>query len=167
MVQITGGDKMEAALRSIAGKLSRPATLRVGFLEGGTYPDKEHTSIPMVAAMNEFGHDVVRYGEPDASGKRQRNVIGHSPPRPFFRRMVSLGASHWAEDLGELLVATDYDEERSLRLLGEQMRGELVQSITDQVYAPLAESTIRRKGHDITLLETSVMKNSVEAEVTT
>lgn len=135
-------------MADLAVRLNYPATLRVGFLAGGTYPDKAHTSIPFVAAMNEFGN-------------------GHSPPRPFFRRMVSLGAPHWGSDLTHLLQHTNMDVPRSLALLGEQIKGELVQSITDQVYAPLAPSTVARKGFATTLVDTSVMKNSVDAEVRT
>ena len=81
--------------------------------------------------------------------------------------MVHLGSPHWAADLAKLLKVTGYDVPRTLGLMGEQMSGELVQSIADQVYAPLAPSTIARKGFATTLEDTSVMINSVKAEVRT
>ncbi len=146
MVALRGGKGLDDALRGMASKLAQPATLRAGFLEGGTYPDG--TSIPFVAAINEFGNE-------------------RAPPRPFFRRMIRLGVPHWARDRAALLKFTQLDGPRALGLLGEQLKGELVQSITDQVYAPLAPSTVAAKGFDTTLLETAVMKNSVDAEVKT
>lgn len=146
MATLRGGDRLGPALRELASKVDRPSTLRVGFLEGRTYPNRDHTPVAFVAAMNEFGN-------------------GRAPPRPFFRRMIRLGERHWGADLARLLKVTKYDVPRTLGLLGEQLKGELVQSITDQAYAPLAQSTIDRKGFATTLLETAVMKNSVDAEV--
>lgn len=148
MVAFRGGERLEAALRDMAQRVSRPAALRVGFFEGATYPDKNHTPVAAVAAFNEFG-------------------TSRSPSRPFFRRMIRLGEPHWPEDLARYLQHTDYDVVRAMELMGEQMKGELVQSITDQVYAPLAKSTVARKGFDTTLLETAHMKNSADAEVKT
>ena len=78
MASISGGNKLEAALKAISAKINRPGTLRVGFLEGATYPDG--TSIPMVAAVNEFGAP-------------SRGI----PPRPFFRTMVADKSSTWAK----------------------------------------------------------------------
>ena len=148
MATIRGGDRLEAALRKLVSHLDRPATLRVGFLEGSTYPDKDHTPTALVAAFNEFG-------------------TSRAPPRPFFRRMVRLGQGHWAADLGRYLSQNDLDPQRALGLMGLQLQGELVQSITDQVYAPLAASTIARKGFDTTLTDTPHMKMSVNSEIKT
>lgn len=103
---------------------------------------------------------------------RQATVPAHIipahkvPPRPFFRRMISLGKGHWADDLGKIMVATGYDGKLSLGKLGEKMIGELQQSILDQVYAPLAPSTARAKGVSATLVDTSQMLKSVDASVT-
>lgn len=87
------------------------------------------------------------------------------PPRPFFRRMISLGKPHWGEDLGKIMEAVNYDGKLALTKLGEDMAGELVQSIKDQVYAPLAKSTMAKKGFSTTLTDSSAMRNSVGSQV--
>ena len=53
MAKVTGGDKIEAALKEIAARIGDGTAVRIGFLEGSTYPDG--TSTPMVAAILEFG----------------------------------------------------------------------------------------------------------------
>ena len=87
------------------------------------------------------------------------------PPRPFFRRMISLGKPHWGTDLGKIMVAVNYDAKLALMQMGESMSGELVQSITDQVYAPLAKSTVQKKGFSTTLIDSNAMRNSVGSQV--
>ena len=108
---ISGGDKLEAKLRKIAQKLANGGTLRVGFLEGSTYPDG--TSVPMVAAIQEFGAPAVGI-----------------PPRPFFRTMVAEKSGRWGDALGLNLVANDYDAVRALDAVGEGIKGQLQESIT-------------------------------------
>ena len=89
------------------------------------------------------------------------------PARPFFRRMIKLGGKHWGEDLGDMLVARDYDVDRAMAELGTQMVGELQKSILDPVYVPLAKSTIAKKGNDQTLVDSGDMLNAVDFEVET
>jgi len=136
--------KLEEVLSGIAKKLSNEKTLRVGFLEGSTYPDG--TSVPMIAAFNEFG-------------------TGHSPPRPFFRNMIAAKSKEWGPAMAKLLEANNYDATATLNLTGEAIKGQLQQSINDLVSPPLAPSTIARKGFDKPLIDTSVMINSVDFEV--
>lgn len=143
----TGGEMFEAYLRSVADKISNPATLQVGFFEGAT-ESKSGASTPLVAA-------TMEYGSP-AKG---------IPPRPFFRRMISENSPHWGDDMAKLLDHTKLDARVALDLLGESMAGELVQSITDQVYAPLAAATVKAKGFDTTLVDTGDMKRAVAHRV--
>lgn len=146
MASVRGGNNIAAKLRAIEQRATSASTVKVGFLAGGTYPDGK--SIPMIAAINEFG----------APSRGQ-------PPRPFFRRMVADKSPAWPGMLDKLLRATDYDAAMTLGLLGEQIKGELVQSIRDLWDPPLAPSTVARKGFDKPLIETSVMINSVGSEV--
>jgi hypothetical protein len=141
---LKGGDKLNATLANLAKKIAKPATLRVGFLEGATYPDG--TSVPMIAAFNEFG-------------------AGHSPPRPFFRNMIAAKSKEWGPAIAKLLEANDYDAIKTLELTGEAIKGQLVQSINDLTSPPLKPVTIKRKGFDKPLIDTSVMVNSVDYEV--
>lgn len=123
MAEISGGDKLEAALREISAKVSRASTLKVGFLEGST--EEDGTSIPMIAA-------IQNYGAPSRS----------IPPRPFFSNMVKTKSQEWGPALAGLLEANDYDAEKSLSILGEGIAGQLQQSIIDTFEPPLSPITV-------------------------
>lgn len=144
MVKISGGDKLTARLAEIAQNADKAAAVEIGFLEGATYPDG--TSVPLVAAMNEFGNE-------------------HSPPRPFFREMIAEKSGEWPYAVGGLLVANNYDARRTLEQTGAAIKGQLQQSITTFVGAPLSPRTIARKGHSKQLIDTSVMINSADYRV--
>lgn len=146
MATITGGAKLRAKLAELSKRVSRGSALKVGFLEGATYPDG--TSVAMVAAVQNFGAP-------------SRGI----PPRPFFSNMVRDKQAEWGPALGRILERTDFDGERALALMGEGIAGQLRQSILDTNSPPLAESTVARKGFDKPLIDTSVMINSIDYEV--
>lgn len=123
---------------------SGPKKVSVGFLEGSTYPDG--TSVPTVAASQEFGTPTI-------------------PPRPFFRSMISAKKSEWGPALALQLRRTNLDVEKSLRRVGEGIKGQLQQSILDTNSPPLAESTIKAKGFDKPLIDTAVMLRSADYRV--
>lgn len=141
MATISGGKGLEAALKTLGAKVTKAASVDVGFLAGATYPDG--TSVPMVAALNEFG-----------SGK--------TPARPFFRQMVAAKSGEWPEAVGNLLKANDFDAAKTLAQAGSAISGQLRQSIVDFNSVPLAASTIKAKGFDKQLVDTGVMSNSVD-----
>ena len=189
-LKITGGRKLEATLRKLSEKVKKAALLRVGFLEG-SQETKNGLSTPLLAYWNEFGgryrlpertvttyKSVGRNGEYNRNGKfvkkREANFSEtfnlkesdvYIPPRPFFRRMIRLGRDHWGRDLAGILKSVDYDAAKGLELMGELMRGELVESIRANVYAPLKPSTIRRKGNAQQLIDTGDMWNAANFEV--
>lgn len=127
MVDIKGGEDLDKYLQALATKLgagSGGASVDVGFLEGATYPDG--TSVPLVAALNEFG-------------------TGHSPPRPFFRQAVENRAAAWGHNTGVALKQTDYNAGAALALVGQGVKEDVQDSIRTLTTPPLAESTIARK----------------------
>ena len=142
----SGGEKLKAQLEELAKKVSKSATLRVGFLEGATYPDG--TSVPMVAAIQEFGAPAKGI-----------------PPRPFFRGMIAKESKHWSDDVAAVLKSSDYDAPRALALMGEEIKGELVQSITVLTDPPLSPKTVAAKGFAKPLVDTGHLRNSVGSEV--
>lgn len=148
MASIRGGDKLAAALARIAAKVSNGGTLRVGFLEGATAPNGD--SIPLRAALNEYGHEY-------------NGVV--TPPRPFFRNMVAEKSPEWPDAIAGLLKANDYDATKALELAGTAVKGQLQQSITDLMSPPLAQSTIDRKGSAKPLIETGDMLQAVDYEI--
>lgn len=137
-------DKVEKYLSDIARKMG--TSVDVWFADGATYPDG--TSVEDVALWNEFGVP-------------SRN----QPARPFFRRMVEKEQETWPAKIAALAEMTNYDGDKIMEIMGQDIKGALQQSIVDLVSPPLAPSTIRKKGFDKPLIDTSHMLNSVMYEV--
>lgn len=169
MATIRGGDKLQSALARLTANIKRPGTLRVGFLENATYPSGPRPAlrarykkrravraikgagvlpVAMIAAIMEFG--AARRG---------------IPPRPFFRNMIASKQGEWPKAIAGLLKQTNYDAQKTLRLTGEAIAGQLRQSIIDTNSPPLKPATIRRKGFSKPLVDTSHMLRSVDYEV--
>lgn len=120
---MSGGHALQERLREIAKKIKGQTEVRVGFLEGSTYPDG--TSVPMVAAIQNFG-------APEAS----------IPARAFFSNMVRTQSPEWGEKLSRLLRENDYDVEIALSLMGEGIKGQLQQAIINTDSPALSEITL-------------------------
>ncbi len=145
-ITLTGGDKLAAHLKKLAKNISDAKQLGVGFLEGSTYPDENHTPTAMVAAMQEWGTARI-------------------PSRPFFRDMIKGNSWRWGPNVATALRIKDYDATQALTLMGMEIKEELQDSIRSGNYAPLAESTVARKGFSQPLIDTSHMINSVDYRV--
>jgi|SRR5215469_193300 len=145
-VEIKGGDELSRTLAEMARGFSSARELRVGFLEGATYPDG--TPVALVAAAHNFG-------APSAG----------LPPRPFFDRMVDENQAGWPSLISEGLRRSGGDARRALEFAGRIMVEQLQGSILAGGFAPLKEETIRRKGFDTQLVHTSHMLNSADSEV--
>jgi len=146
MAELSGGDRLEAFLAEMAEKVTDPATLHVGFLEGATYPDG--TPVALVAAVQNFGSPAMGI-----------------PPRAFFTNMIIEKSPGWGEKLGRILKQNGYRARASLELMGEGIAGQLRQSIVDTIAPPLSPATIQAKGFDKPLVDTGHMLNSVDKEV--
>lgn len=146
MASVKGGDLFDRALQDLAKKLDGQPHVRVGFLEGSTYPDG--TSTPMVAAILEFGAPARKI-----------------PPRSFFRSMVAEKSPAWPKAIGDLLVRNSYDTKKTLAQAGEAIAGQLRESISTFTSPPLAPSTVARKGFDKPLIDTGHLLASVSYEV--
>ncbi len=123
MATVRGGKKFQEALDQLAKKISKPGTLKVGFLEKARYPDG--TSVAMVAAIQEFG-------APKA----------HIPPRPFMRTMISKHEKEWGKGIARVLKNNNYDVDLTLRLTGDLIKGQLQQSIRDTDSPALSQTTL-------------------------
>lgn len=142
-LKFSGGDKIRKALIDAAGK-AKPEVLRVGFLQDATYPDG--TSVATVAFFNEFG-------------------TSRAPPRPFFRQMIASKSPGWGQALVKALRANGGDTHAALNLMGEGIKGQLVESIRNFSSPGNAPSTIAKKGFDKPLVDTGLMIRSVDYEV--
>jgi hypothetical protein len=149
MASISGGDKLRDALNKIAAKLDKGGTLKVGFLSGAT--DTEGMSIPLKAALNEFGHTMPNGAE--------------VPPRPFFRNMIQAKAKNWPDAIAGQLKATNYDVNLTLQRAGAAIKGQLQESILDLWSPELSEVTVKKKGFEKPLIEKGDMINAAAWEV--
>lgn len=116
-MSLSGGEELERRLMEIARKVGRSGSVRVGFLEGATYPDG--TSVAMVAAINNFGAP-------------EKGI----PARPFFTNMIKENSGAWGDEFAGALKLADYDVGKALGLMGEHIAGQLRQSIVDTVAPP-------------------------------
>ena len=146
MAVISGGDRLERKLAEIARNAKSAASVKIGFLENARYPSG--VSVALVAATQEFG-----------------SVAKGIPSRPFFRNMVRDKSPEWPDAIANLLKANNYDARKTLTLTGHAITGQLKQSITDFVGAPLSPKTIARKGFDKQLIDTGVLIGSTDFEV--
>ena len=146
MVKVIGGVKVGPALQAIADRLTNAARVEVGFPEGSTYPDG--TSLPMVAAINEFG----------------RPSVGQ-PPRSFMRATVAKHSGEWAPAAATVLKATNYDAHKTLEQIGQAIQGQVINEIVTLTSPPLAPSTIEKKGFSKPLINKGVMAGSVSVNV--
>lgn len=145
-ISLTGGDALEAKLAEIAARVSRSGTVRIGFLEGSSYPDG--TSVAMVAALLNFG-------------------ISNGKVWPFFTNMIRDKAPGWGAILANLLETNNFDVDKALGSMGQGIAVQLRQAIDDMNSPALDPRTIARKGFATPLVDTGYMRNSIAFEVTT
>ncbi len=151
MATLKGGGGTSRTLRELARRLGNPKTLRVGFLEGATYPAKSEggkggQSVAMVAAAQNFGTKRI-------------------PKRPFFSNMVEAKKASWGPALAKLVTEHGYDANQALNLMGEGIVGQLKESIVNTNDPPLADATVERKGFAKPLVDTGHMLNSAAYDV--
>lgn len=119
------------------------ASVRVGVLESATYPDG--TPVAMVAFWNEYGTKT-------------------SPVRAFFRTTVSDQKKNWVLSVQNLMKMHN-DPKKLMGLIGEHMRGQIVQSINTWTDPPNAPYTVRMKGFQKPLVDTGQLMRSISFEV--
>lgn len=184
-----GGEKLEQKLREIAEKAGKASTVRVGFLEGATYPDG--TPVASIAAVNEYGgtaevpeHEVTINRNLKSNGEFAQNgrfvkaekanfQTAHTveaytitiPARPYFRGMIQKNKGDWGPALGKIVKASDYDSSVALARLGKMVEEQLQDSIREFNDPKNAKSTVAKKGFDDPLVESAHMLNSVDSEV--
>jgi hypothetical protein len=123
---LDGGDRLKRRLADIARKLDRAGSVKIGFLEGATYPETG-TPVATVAMYQEFGTPGAQFP---------------IPPRPFFRTMIKEKASEWPTAIAALVTDEDYDAARVFDRIGAAVAGQLRESIIDMNGPPLSEVTL-------------------------
>lgn len=142
-VKLTGGGKLLTKLEKIS-KNAKKVRLTAGFYKDAKYEDG--TPVAQVASWNNFG----------------RNEDGSFvPPRPFFSETINKNKDKWVANYGKALKNTNYHIEKSSKLVGEQMRSDIVVSINNCTEPPNAPLTIKEKGRDAPLKDTYHLMRSV------
>ena len=166
--------------------------VQVGIFESATYAqaDKEPLHVAQVAYWNEYGaqiqvpeHQVTVYrlvsektGDFRLNGRfvkqskanfaTTHTVPAHTiniPARSFFRKTVRTHKGEWIKALPGLV--SQHGAVKGLELVGEAMKGNLVESIMTWTDPPNSKATIARKGKDAPLRDTMQMSRSIGVEV--
>lgn len=116
--------------------------VRVGYQEGATYPDG--TPVVNVALWNELGTVNI-------------------PPRPFIRQTVDNNQARIQAQMKSAVnkLNNGADAETVLKELGVFTKGLMQKEIKNGEFEPNAQSTIAKKGSDRPLIDTGLLRQSV------
>lgn len=116
-----GGDLMAKRLGEIAKKIEQEKVLRVGFLETAKYPSGEQ--VAQVAFWDEYGTKTA-------------------PPRPFFRGAIAKNKEAWVRRFGKLVALNDYDVDKAMRIIADEMVNDVQSSIYELTSPALSPLTL-------------------------
>ncbi|SHI61964.1 hypothetical protein SAMN02745671_01175 [Anaerovibrio lipolyticus DSM 3074] len=123
--------------------------LAAGVLRTAGKEKKTGADLVDVATWNEYG---------------TKNI----PKRPFMRKAASKNGKKWGE-LSEAVAERVIDGmgvEQAVEVLGNQMVGDIQNVIGDRTLLRAnAPSTIRQKGSDAPLIDTGLLRGSIDFEV--
>jgi hypothetical protein len=145
-ISLIGKQQVEEALKDLAKKLEGDMRVLAGVPKGaGTYEDG--LTLATIAAVNNFG-----------------SADGKIPARPVLEPAITKGAPQY-QRLAEVMLPKVLSGEMTMRILLEQMgqlaEGHIKQEITDLKTPPNAPSTIKKKGSDNPLIDTSAFRQSI------
>ena len=126
--------------------------VEIGFF-GGNYEHEDGSeddgeSVVAVAFWNEFGIPS-----------------NNQPPRPYFRNMIAENQDSWLQLVATSLHMANNNGEAALGFVGNEIRGQLLDSIKEFTEPANAQSTIDKKGHSKPLEDSHTMINSVTYRV--
>lgn len=127
-------------LKALKGK-----TLQVGILkDAGT--NEDGTFIADYASANEFGTKDI-------------------PARSFIGSTCDEQSKKWDAMIDKMIDDPSYNAEELIGLLGEQIVADIKEKIDSNIPPPLSPATIKRKNSSRTLIDTGIMKNSINYEI--
>lgn len=172
VLDFAGGDKMRKVLSGIAARLGIGGDVKIGFLEGATYPANAREALKrgshskrQKARLEQVASSGSVLGVPEVAFWNEFGT-SRAPPRPFFRQMIAAKSPNWGENLATAAKATGYDSGKALGLMGENIKDDLVASIVAFSSPGLSEYTKRKKGFDKPLIDSGVMQRAVDWVVT-
>lgn len=149
-----GGDKYRRVIKAMKGRLDNARAVNVGFLATAEYPavhgirgtPRGVRYVAQAAFLNEFGTSRI-------------------PARPAFRTMIEQKSPKWGDSLAYLAKAHNYDAKAMLTSMGEGIKDQLRESITQWSEPPNAPRTVAIKGFNKPLKDEGIMEKSVSYEV--
>ena len=135
-------------MESVAG-LSEPTSIAVGVLERDAQTEDGAVTVLDVGTWNEFG------------------TVG-IPSRSFIRDWVDGNRKRAQGILKKLLqrvIAGELTEDAALEQFGAWAKGEIQVRIARGVPPPNAASTVKRKGSSTPLIDTGILRSSIDYEV--
>ena len=135
-------------MESVAG-LSEPTSIAVGVLERDAQTEDGAVTVLDVGTWNEFG------------------TVG-IPSRSFIRDWVDGNRKRAQGILKKLLqrvIAGELTEDAALEQFGAWAKGEIQARIARGVPPPNAASTVKRKGSSTPLIDTGILRSSIDYEV--
>jgi len=162
--KVVGGKKLAIALGAIEKKITSGGVLRMGFLEGARYP--ERTNARFLKAVGSKATPKVVPSIPIAQAAFW-NEYGttRAPARPAFRTTIAHKSKEWGSKLGKAVIAMNYDGRKALALLGQDMRDDLENAITQWSSPANAPLTVKIKGFDKPLVDSGDMQRAPDYEV--
>lgn len=192
---IRGGTKLERYLTRTAERLGDGATVRVGFLEGATYPPQERNASKLLKGLDKLNATgpFQKGQKPSAlrdyrkslklkattfTGPPQPPIVltvatiafwnnygtASAKARPFFTEMIERDSPNWSAELAAAVLASGYDSQKALKLMGIHINDKLVQAINDWP-ADNAPLTVIMKGFNKGLVHRGIMLRSTDYEV--
>lgn len=150
MAATTSIRSTDRGFKRIVQALTRQA--RRARVEIGWFSDKKHPSgigTAEIAAANEYGTETA-------------------PARPMLRRTVDERRAEYErkhkEAWGRAIDGTE-PIERALLRFGNDVRNDVVRTITTGPHIPNAPSTIARKGSSSPLIDRGIMRDQVDVRV--
>ena len=141
-----GGDKFRQRLAELAAQATT-AKVRVGIIEQANYDGSDGESVAQVAFWNEYGTATI-------------------PSRPFFRNTIAQHKDEWPKQAAALMESNSGDVRQTLELMGEGVKGQIVETIQAFREPPNAAATVKKKGFDKPLIDTGTLWRSIDYEVT-
>ena len=148
-VRITDVDHGYKALMETVAGLSEPTSIAVGVLERDAQTEDGAVTVLDVGTWNEFG------------------TVG-IPSRSFIRDWVDGNRKRAQGILKKLLqrvIAGELTEDAALEQFGAWAKGEIQARIARGVPPPNAASTVKRKGSSTPLIDTGILRSSIDYEV--
>ena len=146
MIKVKGGQQLRLAIENVV-KVRGGA--KVGWFQNAKYANG--TSIAQVAVINEYG-----------------GIVNNSaiPARPFMRTAFQNHNKEWGAIIANVLKRGDYSNTKQALEIGSiRASSDIQDSILNGNWIPNAPLTVKIKGFNRPLIDTSIMLKTVTYEI--